>query len=137
MIEDINIKLSALWIARMLTGFLGDVLRFLEPGMMEEILSGEVGGMQMAGNMLLVAAIVMVLPIFMVFLSLTLKYKANRRANIALAIFLFGFDLVGLPTYGAAYAVFLIIVGLVFNALTVWYAWNWPKPNASRLPGAV
>ena len=77
MIEDINIKLSALWIARMLTGFLGDVLRFLEPGMMEEILSGEVGGMQMAGNMLLVAAIVMVLPIFMVFLSLTLKYKAN------------------------------------------------------------
>jgi len=42
-IEDVRIKLSALWVARMLAGFLGDVLRLIEPGMLEQMLAGEVG----------------------------------------------------------------------------------------------
>ena len=128
--DDIRIKLSALWVCRMLAGFLGDVLRFLEPGMLEKIMAGETEGMQITHELLLVSAIIMVIPIFMVLLSLTLPYKANRRANIISGIFFIGFDLVGLPTYTSAYAVFLIIVGLVFNALTVWYAWKWRKQEA-------
>lgn len=31
----------------------------------------------------------------------------------------------GLPTYPSLYDKFLIAVGLVFNAISVWYAWNW------------
>ena len=34
--EDVRIKLSALWAGRMLTGLQGDVLRFMEPGMMQQ-----------------------------------------------------------------------------------------------------
>jgi hypothetical protein len=41
------------------------------------------------------------------------------------AIFFFGFNLIGLPTYPSAYDKFLLIVGLGFNVLTVWYAWKW------------
>jgi len=37
-------------------------------------------------------------------------------------IFFFLFNLVRLPTYPSAYDKFLIIVGLAFNVLTVWYA---------------
>ena len=37
--KDVKIKFSTLWVARMLTGFLGDVLRFMEPGMMEQIIA--------------------------------------------------------------------------------------------------
>jgi hypothetical protein len=32
---------------------------------------------------------------------------------------------IGLPTYPSAYDQFLIVVGLVFNILTLWYAWKW------------
>jgi len=32
---------------------------------------------------------------------------------------------VGLPTYPSAYDKFLIAVGLVFNIITIWTAWNW------------
>jgi uncharacterized membrane protein len=106
------------------------VLRFLEPGMLEKIMAGETEGMQITHELLLVSAIIMVIPIFMVLLSLTLPYKANRRANVISGIFFIGFDLVGLPTYTSAYAVCLIIVGLAFNALTVWYAWKWRKQKA-------
>jgi hypothetical protein len=41
------------------------------------------------------------------------------------AILLFGFNLIGLPTYPSAYDKYLIVVGLAFNVLTVWFAWKW------------
>jgi len=67
----------------------------------------------------------MLIPIVMVVLSLTLKYPAIRWVTIIAAIVLFLFNIVGLPTYPSAYDKFLIVVGLVFNVLTVWYAWKW------------
>ena len=70
-------------------------------------------------------AILMVTPIVMVILSLLLPQPVNRWTNIIVAIFFFLFNLVGLPTYPSAFDKFLIIVGLGFNILTVWYAWNW------------
>ena len=49
----------------------------------------------------------------------------NRWANIAAAVALFGFNLIGLPGYPSVYDKFLIVVGLVLNIVTVWYAWSW------------
>ena len=79
----------------------------------------------MSQGMWLGIAVLMVIPVVMVFLSLTLNYPVNRWANIIAAIFFFVFNLIGLPTYPSAYDKFLIIVGLLFNVLTVWYAWKW------------
>jgi len=119
--EDVKITLSGLWIALMLTYLLGDVLRIFSG----DFKAGEIGGIQISQKMYLGMAILMVIPIVMVFLSLTLKYPLNRWANIIVAIFFFLFNIIGLPTYPGAYDKFLIIVGLGFNVLTVWYAWKW------------
>jgi hypothetical protein len=70
-------------------------------------------------------ALPILIPIVMVFLSLTLKHPAIRWVTIIAAILLFIFNLIGLPTYPSVYDKFLIVVGLVFNGLTVWYAWKW------------
>jgi hypothetical protein len=70
-------------------------------------------------------AVLMVIPIIMVILSLILDHSVNRWVNILVAIFFFVFNLIGLPTYPSAYDRFLIVVGLVFNVLTVWFAWRW------------
>ena len=118
---DTRIILSILWVALMLTYLLGDVLRIFSG----DFKAGEIGGMQVTQGMWLGIAILMVIPVVMVFLSLTLNQPVNRWANIIVAIFFFVFNLIGLPTYPSAYDKFLIIVGLVFNVLTVWYAWNW------------
>ena len=119
--EAIKIKLSALWVALMLTYLLGDVLRIFSG----DFKAGEMGGMQVSQAMYLGMAILLLIPVVMVFLSLTLPDKANRWVNIILAILFFGFNLIGLPTYPSAYDKFLIVVGLVFNAVTVWYAFRW------------
>jgi len=133
---DVKIILSALWVARMLTGFVGDVLKFYKPGMVEQILAGKVDGMPLTEGFLMAAAIIFVLPVFMVFLSLTLPDKANRWSNIILAILFFGLNLIGeLPTYEYAYRTFLVVVEMMFLALIVWYAWKWPNSKLNTQNG--
>ena len=119
--DDVQIKLSALWIALMLTYLLGDVLRIFSG----DFQAGEIGGMKVSQGMYLGLAMLMVIPVVMVFLSLTLTQPVNRWVNIIVPIFFFVFNAIGLPTYPSLYDKFLIVVGLVFNALTVWYAWRW------------
>jgi hypothetical protein len=105
----------------MLTYLLGDVLRIFSG----DFKGGEVMGMQATQAIWFAAAILMLIPIVMVVLTLTLQYPAIRWVTIGAAIILFVFNLIGLPTYTSAYDKFLIVVGLVFNMLTVWYVWKW------------
>ena len=124
-IEDVQIKLSALWVALMFVWQQGDALR---------LYSGDaIGGVVDTGNMMspemlwMISAIWMTIPVVMLLLSLTLKYPVNRWANIIVGIFFVVINLIGLSAYPWGYDKFLIIVGLVFNVLIVWYAWKWPK----------
>ncbi|MEZ4768435.1 MAG: DUF6326 family protein [Caldilineales bacterium] len=119
--EEVQIRLSALWICLMLTYLLGDVLRIFSG----DFQAGQIGGMQVSQTMYLGMAVLMVIPIIMAYLSLTLNGPVIRWATIVVAIFFFGFNLIGLPTYPSAYDRFLIVVGLVFNVLTVWTSWKW------------
>jgi hypothetical protein len=118
---DKPIILSAIWIALMLTYLLGDVLRIYSG----DVAPGKMGNVKFTQGMWLGIAVLMLIPILMVVLSLILPQPANRWVNIIAASFFFLFNLVGLPTYPSAYDKFLIAGGLVFNVLTVWYAWNW------------
>jgi Family of unknown function (DUF6326) len=119
--EAVQIKLSATWVALMLTYLLGDVLRIYAG----DFKRGEIGGVQVTPAMWVGIAVLMVIPIVMVILSVTLGHTPNRWVNIGVAAFFFLFNLVGLPTYPGAYDKLLIVVGLGINALTVWYAWRW------------
>jgi hypothetical protein len=48
----------------------------------------------------------------------------GKRREILPLVFI-AINLIGLPPYPSAYDQFLILVGFVFNALTIWYAWKW------------
>ena len=118
--DDTQIKLSLIWVALMLIYLLGDVFR---------IYSGDYLKMCDTQNwgqgMWLGLAVLMVIPIVMIVLTFILPQPIGRWVNIILAIFWFGFNLIGIPGYPSAYDKFLLIVSLGFNALTVWYAWKW------------
>lgn len=118
---DKRIILSGTWVALMLTYLLGDVLRIFTG----DFIAGSLGDMQATQGLYLGMAVLFVLPIFMVFLSLTLKYPYIRWVSIIVAVLFFTINIIGLPTYPSTYDMFLIAVGLVFNVLTVWYAWKW------------
>ena len=120
-IEGTQFRLSAIWISLMLTYLLGDVMRIFSG----DFIAGDMVGAQTSQGLYLGMAILFVIPIFMVFLSLTLKYGINRWANMIIAVVFFIIKLIGLPGYVSLYDQFLIIVGLVFNLITIWTAWKW------------
>jgi hypothetical protein len=124
---DTRIILSGLWVVVVLIYKMGDIYRIIfgDFKKMGGDFAGKMGDMQVTQGMMLGIAIFMVIPIVMVFLSLTLPYPVNRWANIIVAIIFFVFVLIQLPSYPSAYDKFLLAVSLVFNALTFWYAWKW------------
>ena len=79
--------------------------------------------MEITQAMYLGLAILMVIPIIMVILSLTLKYSANRWANIIAAAITIVFVIGGGSTY--LHYIFFATVEVVCMLLIVWYAWKW------------
>ncbi len=118
--DIVRIHLSALWIALMLTNLFGDVLR---------LMSGDVARMGETQNFTqmswLFVAILMSIQIFMVYLSLVLNQPVCRWTNIIIAGLFFVMTISSIHTYPSMYDKYLLGVGLVFNLLTVWTAWNW------------
>jgi hypothetical protein len=117
---DTRILLSGIWITVMLIFLLGDVLRIYSGDMAR--MSGE---MPSTSAMWMGAAVLMLIPILMVFLSLVLPQPVNRVLNIVTAVGFLLFNAVGLRGYPSAYDRFLLLVSMVFNGVTVWYAVNW------------
>jgi CBS domain containing-hemolysin-like protein len=129
MLEDLKInvkfKLSALWVALMFLYLYNDVFGSFRQDQVEKVLSGEIGLNQVS---LFGAAILMAIPIFMIFLSLSLPAKVNRRVNIIVGIaYAVVLVLVMLVPETWAYYLFYEILEAVFIALIVWHAWKWPK----------
>jgi hypothetical protein len=135
MLEDVRInvktKLSALWVSVMFLFAYADIKAFYKPGFIEEVMSGEAAGMQITQVWLLGGAILMTIPSVMIFLSLALKPKANRWANIIVGIFFTVLTPISMFMPGVwAYYIFYGSVEVVLTALIVWYAWKWPKQEA-------
>ena len=119
--EDVRVILAGLWIALMLTYLLGDVMRIFAG----DFTAGEIGSMKISQSMLMLMALIMLIPIVMILFSLTLPFPLIRWVTLIAAILLFVFNIIGLPGYPGIYDKFFIVVGLVFNIITVWYAWTW------------
>ena len=132
-IEDVKInvkmKLTALWVAMMLLYIYADILSLFRPGQIEEMLKGLMGPFPVTQGSLLVASILMIIPAVMVFLSLTLKPKVNRWANISLGILYTVVNISNLIGETWAYYIFFGIVEIVLTLLIVWYAWTWANPE--------
>ncbi len=118
---DTRIILSATWVVVTLIFLYGDVLRIYHNGEKAKALAG----MNLNQFAWLGIAVLMLTPILMVFLCLVLPRPVSRWVNIIVAGFFFLFTLVGLPTYPPLFDKFLLAVSMIFNGVTIWYAWNW------------
>jgi hypothetical protein len=124
-LDDWKIKIAALWLVWECGGIVQLMLYSFEPGVMEQINAGELGGNQTTPELLLVFAIIFLIPLVMVFVSLTLKDSTNRRANIIVGTGYTVFCLIDSSEHTAEpFYVLLGIGGVVVSALIVWYAWN-------------
>ena len=118
----------------MLSGIQGDTFRLSDPVALQSILANN-GAVVVTSQLLLIMSLIFVVPIFMSFLTLILKYPAVRWVNLAIGLFLAVFDLVFLCLalflwQSTGYEIVWSIAYLVCTSLVVWYAWKWPKQEA-------
>jgi len=124
-----------LWLIYGGASLASSIVGIFELGVIDQIIAGEVEGMTLGPEMLLLFTIILLYPLVMAFLSLTLKDSTNRWTNIIVGIVSAVLGLVGPVEYLAkqsaysAYVTLIGIVGFVAAALIVWYAWK-SKPKA-------
>lgn len=88
-------KISSLWVVVMFNMAFADILSFILPGSLQEMLSGDTGPFKITQAMLLVFAVLIEIPIAMTILSRILKRRVNRIVNIAASVVTTAFVVVG------------------------------------------
>ena len=123
-------KLSTLWIFFLFNIIFRDIHEFVEPGFMEEVLTGTVNGNPVTEHMLLLGGVMIEVPIAMVLLSRVLPYGANRWTNMIVAI-LYG---VLVPAFGTTDLddTFHLIMEVAALSTVIWSAWRWRNPLPKR-----
>src|SRR5262245_11329554 len=92
---DTKVKLSTLWIFILFNMVFAVILSFLDAELLNELLMGRAGDVEITSGFLLLAAIFLEIPIAMVFLSRVMPYKINRWANIIAAVVTIAFVIGG------------------------------------------
>jgi Sec-independent protein secretion pathway component TatC len=123
--KDMGTRISTLWVVVMLNMVFADILTFIKPGELERLWAGQ-AGVHITPGLLLVFAILIEIPIAMVFASRVLKPKANRWANSLAAVVTIAFVVGGgslTPHY-----VFFAAVEIACMAVIVWSIWAQRSP---------
>lgn len=121
---DIREKLSLLWIVVMFTMIFADIVGFLNPGTLNNMMNGDIG-VQVTQELLLTFAVLIEIPIVMIFLSRVLKYRLNRWANIAASVITILFVVGGASFY--LYYAFFASVEVVCMLAIIWLSWKWKE----------
>jgi hypothetical protein len=123
-------RISVMWLFVGI-GFIAQaVLNILKPGVLAQVMAGNLEGMKITQEVLLVWAVMFLFPLVMAILSLALKDSINRWANIIVGIVVVILCLIGFAEYRAdAYAILILTTRIIVAASIIWLAYKWPKPE--------
>jgi uncharacterized membrane protein len=128
-------RITVLWVFLAVSMSAAMILTLLGPGVIEDLMAGEMEGTAITNGMLVLFSFFWLIPLIMAVLSLTLKDSANRWTNFALGVIFTVFGIGHLishlvagqlpPAQVLIYIAFFVVPGLI-----TWYAWKWPKQEA-------
>lgn len=119
--EITQLKISALWIVVMFCITFADIIGFIHPGALKTIIDGDLG-FELSQSILLVFSVVNVLPILMIFLSLTLEKIHNRWLNTFVVILTILY-VVGGGSATLSYC-FFASIEIICMLTILWYVWK-------------
>lgn len=118
---DIREKISILWIVVMINMIFADVLSFMLPGFLNDIMSGN-APIEITEQILLIFAIILEIPIAMIFLSRVLNPKINRWANILASVITIIFVIGGGSL--TLHYIFFAAIEVIILLVIIRYAWK-------------
>ena len=130
-LEDIKVslklKLATLWAGLMFLYIYVDYFALYMPNKINDIQKGRVYEFDITQGFLLAAIASLTIPALMIFLSVALPAKVNRRANIIIASVYIPYTLFNLAGEAWMHMVFGAVVEVVLLCLIIRYAWKWPR----------
>ena len=124
-------RIAVLWLFMAVCMSVHSIVGFMEPGMIKGLMSGEVEGVALTSGMLIFMALFWLIPLWLAFISMTVKDSCNRWTNFILGIV---FTLLNIWHFigHLASPVQILVIGstVAVTALIAWYAWKWPKQEA-------
>ena len=127
-----RVRISVLWLFMAVAWAGYAIVDLVRPGAIEEIMAGEVAGMQISSRVLMYFALVCwLIPLTMAFLSLILTDSPTHWANTILGVVLGLLGIVGVLDGALARqlpAALSLMEGamIVVAALIVWHGWKLP-----------
>ena len=118
-------RLSTLWIVVMFNMAFADILSFYIPGKQEELAA--FAGDTPISQLMLGGAIMVEIPILMIFFSTVMSYTLNRWANIFVAILMIAFVVgpeIGNDAINPHY-LFIGTIEVIFLLYILWTSWSW------------
>jgi len=123
---SVNMKLATLWASFVFLYIYVDYFALYMPGKIEEILKGRVFVFDITQGFLLAALASVTIPALMIFLSIALPAKVNRRTNIIIGTVLIPYTLFNLAGEAWIHMVFGAVVEVTLLCIIICYAWKWP-----------
>jgi len=123
---NVRIKISALWASTMFVIAFVDIFGLFRADYRADIEAGEVSGFTIGQSFLLATTVYVAIPSLMVFLTLVLRPKVSRIANITLSI-VYALTIVGAAIGEWNYYLLASAIELVLLGTIVWYARTWPR----------
>ncbi len=124
-------RLSWMWVFVMLNMIYADILSFMYPGYLQQILEGHAEQITITPEFLLAAAIATEIPIAMVVLTQVLPQRVARWANVAAGALTIVYVIVGRSE--APHYIFIMALETLACIAIVWSAWTWRGADA-RVP---
>ena len=123
-------RIALLWVFMAVAMSAHSLFAFMDPALIEEMMAE----LEATGpGMLVFMALFWLVPLWLAFVSMTVKDSCNRWTNFVLGIIFTIWSIFHLfqPCVGTqVHQILLIGSTVVVAALIAWYAWKWPKQEA-------
>ncbi|MGJ8569489.1 MAG: DUF6326 family protein [Hoeflea sp.] len=129
--QDPRVLLSVLWIFVVLNFFARDIHELGRPGMLEQMMSGTIDGVQITEALMLFGGVMIEIPILMTVLPLLLPQRINRWANAGASLLSMGM-IIAMNLNPDLDNIFFMSIQLVALVAISRVAWLWPGNQIAK-----
>jgi len=127
-VQDRKVTLSTLWVFVMFCIAYADLIGFIEPGTLENIINGNVG-FELTPAIILIFSLFQAIPIAMIVITRLFRREVNRGLNVAAAVLTLLYVLGGGNWESVSYPVFATLEVVAMLGI-IWLAWTWRNDAA-------
>ncbi len=124
-VQDKKVILSTLWIFVMFNMAFADIIGFIEPGTLENIIDQDMG-FEITPALILIISLFQAIPIAMILVSRLFRRDVNRRLNIIASVLTLVYVLGGGDWESTSYFVFVFLEAVAMLVI-IWLAWRWQE----------